>query len=86
MISADLSTIAGIGTAADELSRRFQVGGLVNNAGGRLQGDQYPEAASEDWLSAMTLNLVAPMLLTHRLWPMLSATSGAVVNIGSSAG
>jgi NAD(P)-dependent dehydrogenase (short-subunit alcohol dehydrogenase family) len=34
----------------------------------------------------MTLNLLAPMLLTHRLWPTLSAVSGAVVNVGSSGG
>lgn len=53
---------------------------------GWLPGNQYPDAASHDWLSAMTLNLIAPMLLTHRLWLMLSATSGAVVNIGSSGG
>jgi NAD(P)-dependent dehydrogenase (short-subunit alcohol dehydrogenase family) len=86
VISADLSTIAGIGAAADELSMRFQLGALVNNAGGWLPGNQYPDAASEDWLAAMTLNLIAPMLLTYRLWLMLSATSGAVVNIGSSGG
>jgi NAD(P)-dependent dehydrogenase (short-subunit alcohol dehydrogenase family) len=86
VIVADLATIAGIGMAADELVERFQVGGLVNNAGGWLPGDQYPDAAPEGWLSAITLNLLAPMLLTQQLWPMLSAASGAVVNIGSSAG
>lgn len=43
-------------------------------------------ADSDTWLSAITLDLLAPMLLTQRLWPILSAVSGAVVNIVSSGG
>ena len=37
-------------------------------------------------MSALTVNLVAPMLLTQLLWPSLAAGGGAVVNIGSSGG
>ena len=37
-------------------------------------------------MSAMTLNLVAPMALTQRLWSALAHRSGAVINIGSSGG
>lgn len=87
VIVADLSDIGATGAAADELTRRVQVSALVNNAGGWLPGAQYPDADPDRWLSAMTLNLLAPMLLTQRLWPTLSAaSSGAVVNIGSSGG
>lgn len=32
------------------------------------------------------MNLVAPMLLTQRVWATLAAGAGAVVNIGSSGG
>lgn len=85
-VVADLSSNAGIRSAADLLIERSDIGALVNNAGGWLPGDQYPEAAPDMWLSAITLNLVAPMLLTQLLWPSLSVASGAVVNIGSSGG
>ena len=85
-LTADLSSIAGVRTAASALLTRGNVGGLVNNAGGWLPGEQYPDAAPEQWLSALTLNLTAPMLLTQLLWPMLSAAAGSVVNIGSSGG
>ena len=86
VVVADLGTISGIDTAADQLIGRHGVGALVNNAGGWLAGDQYPDADRDRWLSAITVNLLAPMLLSQRLWPMLCAASGAVVNIGSSGG
>lgn len=86
VVVADLATIDGIDLAADQLIANHRIGALVNNAGGWLPGPQYPDAAGVDWLSALTLNLIAPMLLTQRLWPTLSAVLGAVVNIGSSGG
>jgi NAD(P)-dependent dehydrogenase (short-subunit alcohol dehydrogenase family) len=86
VIVADLSSIEGVNAAADHLVEQAAVGALVNNAGGWLPGVQYPDVGSSTWLSAITLNLLAPMLLTQRLWPVLSAAGGAVVNIGSSGG
>jgi NAD(P)-dependent dehydrogenase (short-subunit alcohol dehydrogenase family) len=86
VIVADLSTMAGIDTAADHLVERGGVGAVVNNAGGWSHGDQFPDAEPEAWLATMTLNLLAPMMLTQRLWPMLSVAGGAVVNVGSSGG
>lgn len=86
VVVADLGTIAGIDAAADHLIERHRVVALVNNAGGWLPGEQYPDAEPDSWLSAITVNLLAPMRLAQRLWPVLSAASGAVVNIGSSAG
>ena len=85
-LTADLSTVEGVRAAASALLARGDIGGLVNNAGGWLPDEQYPDAEPERWLSALTLNLTAPMLLTHLLWPVLSAAAGAVVNIGSSGG
>jgi NAD(P)-dependent dehydrogenase (short-subunit alcohol dehydrogenase family) len=60
---------------------------LVNNAGGWTPGGQFPAAAPEAWRATMTLNLIAPMLLTQlALEPMQVLGGGAVVNIASSAG
>ncbi|WP_327287714.1 SDR family NAD(P)-dependent oxidoreductase [Streptomyces sp. NBC_01198] len=85
-LTGDLSTVEGVRTAASALLARGDIGGLVNNAGGWLPDEQYPDAGPERWMAALTLNLTAPMLLTHLLWPMLSTAAGAVVNIGSSGG
>lgn len=86
VLHADLSTIEGIRAAADALDEHSDITALVNNAGSWSIGDQYPEAAPEGWLAALTLDLIAPMLLAQRLWPRLARVGGAVVNVGSSAG
>lgn len=83
---ADLSTTEGIRAAASDVAGLEDLTALVNNAGGWLPGEQFPDAPPERWMSALTLNLVAPMLLTQLLWPTLSAARGAVVSIGSSGG
>jgi short-subunit dehydrogenase len=85
-ILGDLSTSPGIESVAAKLQRRGDVIALVNNAGGWSPGEQYPRAAQDVWLSTMTLNLLAPMLLTQRLWGTLASRSGSVINIGSSGG
>ena len=85
-IVGDLSTSSGIESVTDELQRLGEVTALINNAGGWSPGEQYPRAAQDVWMSAMTLNLLAPMLLTQRLWGTLASRSGSVINIGSSGG
>jgi NAD(P)-dependent dehydrogenase (short-subunit alcohol dehydrogenase family) len=60
---------------------------LINNAGGWTPGAQFPAAPAEAWQATMTLNLLAPMLLTQLvLGHMRALGGGAVVNIASSAG
>jgi NAD(P)-dependent dehydrogenase (short-subunit alcohol dehydrogenase family) len=61
---------------------------LINNAGGWTPGDkQYPDAPADAWTATMTLNLIAPMLLSQLvLEPMRALGGGAIVNIASSAG
>ncbi|MDQ0894960.1 SDR family NAD(P)-dependent oxidoreductase [Agromyces ramosus] len=86
VVDADLSTVEAIHAAADSLLERPDITALVNNAGDWSIGAQYPDADPGHWLAALTLDLIAPMLLTQRLWPRLAAAHGAVVNIGSSAG
>lgn len=85
-VLADLSSLDGVRTAGAALAGRPDLAGLVNNAGGWQPGTQYPEADLESWSASLTLNLLAPMLLTQLLWPALGERAGAVVNIGSSGG
>jgi NAD(P)-dependent dehydrogenase (short-subunit alcohol dehydrogenase family) len=56
---------------------------LVNNAGGWIDGPQFPEG--DDWHRSLDLNLRMPMLATQLALPLL-ATGGAVVNVASSGG
>ncbi|ANJ26101.1 SDR family NAD(P)-dependent oxidoreductase [Agromyces aureus] len=87
VVVADLASIAGARAAADALAEpRLEVAALVNNAGAWSAGEQYPAADSDAWLATVTLDLLAPMLLTQHLWHRLAAVGGAVVNIGSSGG
>ncbi|MFF2371254.1 SDR family NAD(P)-dependent oxidoreductase [Agromyces sp. NPDC058110] len=87
IVTADLSSLAGIHDAANALTApEFEIAALVNNAGAWSAGDQYPRSHPDEWVATMTLGLLAPMLLTQRLWDRLAAASGAVVNIGSSGG
>ncbi|QIG44502.1 SDR family oxidoreductase [Nocardioides anomalus] len=60
---------------------------LVNNAGAWSARRQYPEAAEDEWVATMALNLIAPMTLTQLvLDPMRARGGGVVVNIASSGG
>ena len=60
---------------------------LINNAGGWSEDQQYPDAPAPVWTATLTLNLIAPMLLTQlAIEPMRRLGGGAVLNIASSAG
>lgn len=85
-VVADLASLDGAAAAADAILRRAPLRGLVNNAGGQLPGEQYPDAAPATWVAAVTLNLLAPMLLTQLLWEELARNRGTVVTVGSSGG
>ncbi len=82
---ADLSSAHDVVTLGRELATAGRLDVLVNNAGGWLDGPQFPEASPDAWQRALTLNLVSPMILMQALWPAL-AGGGAVVNIGSAGG
>lgn len=57
---------------------------LVNNAGGWLPGEQYPQATG--WRRSVDLNLVMPMLAAQLALPLMSGSNGGIVNVSSSAG
>jgi NAD(P)-dependent dehydrogenase (short-subunit alcohol dehydrogenase family) len=85
-VTADLSSLEEARAATTAILRHAPIGALVNNAGGRLPGEQYPDAAASTWLAGITLNLLTPMLMTQLLWQELAGNGGTVVNIGSSGG
>jgi NAD(P)-dependent dehydrogenase (short-subunit alcohol dehydrogenase family) len=61
---------------------------LINNAGGGGHiPPHFPEASPAQWSKVLELNLRAPLLATQlALVPMSRQGTGAVVNIGSTAG
>ncbi len=90
-IPADLSTMEGIQTLADEIkSREGQLDILVNNAGATWGAsiEEFPEAA---WDKVMDINVKGPFFLTQAMLPLLEAASSAedparIINIGSIDG
>lgn len=91
-LQADVAEDAEVRLVAE---RARDLGGadlLVNNAGGWTPGEQWPQAAAEDWSRTLDLNLRTPMLLTQLFLADLAGRRGrtdgspAVVNIASSAG
>lgn len=71
-----------IGEIADKAG---QLDILVNNAGVMREGT-VEESSVEDWHLQLQVNLTAPFLLMRHAMPMLRATKGAIVNVGSIEG
>ena len=58
---------------------------LINNAG-VYHNKEWQNTHEEDIRNVIESNLLAPMLLTRRLWPLLKQGSGTVININSIGG
>lgn len=84
-VEADLGDAQATAQVAQELSRRFEVGYLVNNAGVNRPGSI--EAVTDDDLNTVwQLNVKAPIALMQALLPgMRSRHFGRIVNISSRA-
>jgi NAD(P)-dependent dehydrogenase (short-subunit alcohol dehydrogenase family) len=87
-IAADLSTLAGIRSAADQfLSKHSTLDVLLNNAGGVFTSRQ---VTFDGYEMTFALNHLSYFLLTHLLLDTLKATSQSngearIVNVSSSA-
>jgi NAD(P)-dependent dehydrogenase (short-subunit alcohol dehydrogenase family) len=87
-LTADLSTLAGIGALVAEIGGREKaLHILVNNAGTLIDApiEDYPE---DGWDQVLDLNLKTPFFLTQKLLPLLRAEATAerpasVIDIGS---
>jgi len=58
---------------------------LINNAGVMREGT-VEETSLDDWHMQLHVNLTAPFLLIRHAMPLLRATRGAIVNVGSIEG
>ncbi len=87
VIEADLATVEGPGTAAQQALQAFStVDILVNNAGIALTAPLL-DATVEDWERTMAVNLRAPFLLAQALAPaMIARRRGKIINISSQTG
>lgn len=83
----DLADREALADAAETVRLRHpRIGLLVNNAGVAL-GGRFEQVTLEEFEWVMAVNFTAPVLLTHHLLPVLTATPGAhLVNVSSLYG
>jgi len=83
-IIADLLSLAGIKRMAEEFKKKYgYLDVLINNAGAIF--GKVRETTSEGLEKTITLNLLAPFLLTHLLLDVLNKSKSArVVNLSSA--
>jgi 2-keto-3-deoxy-L-fuconate dehydrogenase len=81
-LEMDVTSAKSIARAAKEISK---LDVLVNNAGIGLVGD-LASTEEEDFDRVMRVNVYSVYLVTRALLPLLLATRGSIVNIGSVAG
>ena len=67
------------------IAREKGVKVLINNAG-IYSSDRLVNMTEREFRHVQEVNLVAPVLLTRAVWPVLQETGGIVVNINSIAG
>jgi Tropinone reductase 1 len=85
-VAADITTFDGRARIVAAARERGPLHVLVHNAGGNVRGPLvgYDEATIEQLL---VLNLIAPLLLSRDLHPLLRDAAGAsVIHVGSVAG
>jgi 2-keto-3-deoxy-L-fuconate dehydrogenase len=81
-IAMDVTSSASIAAAFANISR---LDILVNNAGIGLVGD-ITRTSEEDFARVMLVNVHSVFLVTQAAFPLLLASHGSIVNIGSVAG
>jgi 2-hydroxycyclohexanecarboxyl-CoA dehydrogenase len=83
----DLTKPDSVDTFADAARERLgAIDGLVNTAGWN-RAEPFLQNTPEFWETIMTINLMGPVRLTHRLLPaLIDSGRGRVVNVSSDAG
>ena len=82
-ITVDFADPSSPEKAIDHIAKATgQLDILVNNAGVMREGT-VEETSLDDWHLQMQINLTVPFLLIRYAMPLLRATRGAIVNVGS---
>ena len=85
-ITVDFADPSSPEKAIDHIAKATgQLDILVNNAGVMREGT-VEETSLDDWHLQMQINLTVPFLLIRYAMPLLRATRGAIVNVGSIEG
>ena len=85
-IAADLADPEAPGAILERVQESAgQLDVLINNAGVMREGT-VEETSVADWHLQLQVNLTAPFLLIRHAMPMLRASQGAIVNVGSIEG
>ena len=85
-IAVDFADPSAPEKAIDQIAKATgQLDILVNNAGVMREGT-VEETSLDDWYLQIQINLTAPFLLIRYAMPLLRATRGAIVNVGSIEG
>jgi NAD(P)-dependent dehydrogenase (short-subunit alcohol dehydrogenase family) len=86
-VQLDLTDPEQVEAAADAIAERTggALGGVVHNAGISL-GGPLEEVGAEEFRQIFEVNVIAPVLLTQRLLPLLRRSGGRVVLVGSVGG
>lgn len=83
IIKCDLSDLASVAAAADELiAKLFNINVLINNAGGIV--DQWQQS-KDGFEMTFALNHLGHFLLTTRLMPLLEKGQARIINVSSEA-
>ncbi len=85
ILLADLSVKAGVRKLADTFANRYdKLDVLVNNAGGVMNKQR--EVTVDGWEKTISLNVLAPFMLSALLYPKLQAAGeGRIINVSSAA-
>ncbi|NND83618.1 MAG: SDR family NAD(P)-dependent oxidoreductase, partial [Acidimicrobiia bacterium] len=85
-VPADLASEADRTRIVERVLHRFgTVHGIVHNAAVLEPVGPIGAATEDEWLTALTVNLIAPSLLTNALLAPLRQHHGRVVNVSSGA-
>jgi NADP-dependent 3-hydroxy acid dehydrogenase YdfG len=86
-VGCDLTDTAAIHRVVDEIASKYQIDGLINNAGVWHKTGQLDEITDEVALTVMQTNLTGMILLTKAVLPHLRrAQEAIIINVSSRSG
>ncbi|MDC0707721.1 SDR family NAD(P)-dependent oxidoreductase [Stigmatella sp. ncwal1] len=86
LLCADLSLPNEVDRIMEELANHLITPGILVSAGGVGAQDPFTQQSWEDIERTLQANIVAPLLLTHRLLPsMVARKSGGILHVGSGS-